>query len=109
MNRLPPGVRRAADLAEKLLAGTLSPESFVREFEDVLMEDDSGDTSSGAYYKIFNVAAEWVGLFNSNPALRAESRHLIDDAALRLHMKEFLAALGISDGEDTPSPSPRAS
>ena len=104
MNRLPPGVQRAVDLAEELLDGTLPPESFVKAFEDVLMEDDGGDTSSGAYYKIFNVAAEWVGLFNPDPTLRAKSRHLIDDAELRLHMKEFLAALGILDGEDTPSP-----
>lgn len=103
MKRLPPAIQRAAELFRDLLAGRLSPEAFVTAFEDVLMEDDNGETSSGAYYKIFNSAAEWVALFNPDPALRSQSRHLIDEAELRRHMETFLDELRKLGVQGTPS------
>ena len=90
-------VQQAVDLSVKFLNNEIPAQKYVPMFEDLIADDDEGETSQEKYVKIFGEVHEWIALYNPDPEFRATNEHLIEETELRQHVTVFLKKLGVNN------------
>ena len=91
-----PIVQRALDASIAFLQNQISAKDYVSIFDDIIANDDEGETSQGTHAEAFETVHEWIALYNPDPELRAGNDHLINEEELRRHVSDFLTTLGVT-------------
>jgi len=84
-------------MSVKFLNNEIPARKYVTMFEDLIADDDEGETSQEKYVKAFDEVHEWIALYNPDPEFRATNEFLIEETELRQHVTVFVKKLGVNN------------